>query len=146
AVLRYTASPDNKGLIVSGPVGDVDRFAQILSGIDAPMELDREVRQVRIAGGDPAAVLAKATELYQLRSAAKTDPVSATLDADARTVTIVGSPAALGSFAELLRSAEANVTIDRETRVFDLAKVRPSDAAPRILRLARPLLEPADGS
>jgi len=146
AVLRYTASPDNKGLIVSGPVGDVDRFTQILSGIDTPMELDREVRQVRIAGGDPAAVLAKANELYLLRSAAKTDPVSATLDADARTVTIVGSPAALNAFADLLRSAEANATIDREMRVFDLARVRPSEAAPRILRLARPLLEPADGA
>jgi len=146
SVLRYAPAPDGRGLIVSGPAEDVDRFGEILRGIDTPQELEREVRQVRIAGGDPAKVAARASELFALRSSAEKDPVTVSVDAESRTVTIVGSPTALAAYTELLKSAEANVAIERETRAFALEKTRPADAAARLLRLARPVLEPADGS
>ncbi len=145
-VLRYAASPDEKGLIVSGPTQDVEAFEQLLNGIDVPPQLDTEVRQVLISMGDPKVVAARAVELFALTSRSKTDPVSVKLEADSRTVTLVGSRAGLGAFTESLSAAQTTAGVLRETRSFEIAKSVPSLLAAKLLRLAKPMLEPADGS
>lgn len=145
AVLRFAPAPDGKGLIVSGPSTDVELFGQLLAAIDTPPNPDSEVRQVRISQGDVGAIAAKATELYGLSDKARTDPIRAIVDGEARAITLVGSRAALAAVTELVRTAQENVRIDRETRSFALTKSKPSDLIGAITRLARPLLEPADG-
>lgn len=146
AVLRFAPSPDDKGLIVSGPAGDVESIQQVIAGIDVAPQLDAEVRQVVIATGDAEKVLARAGELYALSARAKTDPVTAALDKESRTATLVGSKGGLAAFTDLLKSAEATATISRETRSYELAKVRPGVLAPKLSRLAKPMLAPSDGS
>lgn len=146
AVLRYTATPDEKGLIVSGPAGDVESLEQLIAGIDVAPQVDAEVRQVTISSGDAEKIVVKATELYNLSARSKTDPINASLDKETRTVTIVGSKAGLQAFTESLKSSEASTVLSRETRSYDIVKARPSIIAPKLLRLARPMLEPVDGS
>lgn len=146
AVLKYTASPDAKGILVSGPAGDVDALQQLISGIDVAPQVDAEVRQVVIGAPDAERVISRASELFALTTRAKTDPVNASFDKETRTVTLVGSRAGLADYTELLRSTESTAVVNRETRTFALAKAVPSAAAPRLLRLARPMLEPADGA
>ncbi|MGE4198574.1 MAG: secretin N-terminal domain-containing protein, partial [Phycisphaerales bacterium] len=146
AVLRYAPAPDEKGLIVSGPASDVEAFEQLLAGIDVPPQLDTEVRQVLISTGDPKAVLDRAVELFALASRSKTDPVTAKLEADSRTVTLVGSRLGLEAFSQSLSSAQTTAGILRETRSYDVVRVTPSVLAAKLVRLARPMLEPADGS
>ncbi len=80
---------------------------QLVAGIDVAPQADSEVRQVVVTGGDAEKVLARAMELYALTTRGKADPVSATLDKETRTLTVVGSRAALGEFTELVKSVES---------------------------------------
>lgn len=146
SAVRMAATPDASGIVVSGPTADVAALEALLAGIDTPPKVDKEVRLVRISTGDPAAVLAKAQALYAATGRAESEPVAASLDGESRTATLVGSSAAIGRFSELLKAAESGVVVDLETRSFELAKARPSVLAPKVLRLARPMLTPGDGS
>lgn len=146
AVVKFVATPDGKGLIVAGPDDEVASFERLVKGLDVPSTSDKEVRVSRIATGEPAAVLKRAQDLYQATGKADREPVVATLDAPSRSVTLIGSKAGLAAFDLLLASAQANATIDLESRTFQLVKVKPTELAPRLARLAKPMLTPDDGS
>lgn len=145
-VLRFAAMPDGRGVIVSGPAEDVGAFESIVKGLDAAPDLPKEVRQVRIAQGDPRGVLDRAAQLHKEAGREKTDPVSWELDAASRTVTLIGPRAALDRFAELLRTSEQTLSADFEARTFGLSRARASVVADKLRRLARAMLTPADGS
>jgi type II secretion system protein D len=146
AVLKFTPAPDGKGLLVAGPAGDVEALEKLVAGIDVAPQSDAEVRQAVIAGGDAEKVLSRAMELYALTTRGKASPVSASLDKESRTVTAVGAKQALTEFVEVLKGVEAASPVVRETRSFELAKAKPSVVGGKLLRLAKPMLEPADGS
>ncbi len=146
AVTKFVATPDGKGVIVSGPGEEVASFEQLVKGLDVPSTSDKEVRVSRIATGDPAAVVKRAQDLYQATGKSEREPVIVTLDGPSRSVTLIGSKAGLAAFDALLTSAQANATIDLESRTFQLVKVKPSELAPRLSRLAKPMLTPEDGS
>ncbi|MBL8763993.1 MAG: hypothetical protein JNM07_06970 [Phycisphaerae bacterium] len=146
ALVRYAATPDGKGLIVTGPAAEVAQVQQLLAGLDAPSDTDREVRLVRVAQGDAAGVVARAKELYAMSTRAQTDKVEATLDAASRTVTLVGTRAGLTAFSELLSSAQSTGRIDQEARTFALARAKASEVAPKLTRMASAMLQPTDGS
>jgi len=146
AVLRYAQAIDDKGLIVSGPAADVAAFEKLVQGLDVPPERVQEVRQVRIAAGDPAQVLAKADALFKQSSRAENDPVTASLDGEGRMATLVGSASAIAAYSDLLRSVESSVVVERESKSIVLKQARPSQVVGRLAQLARTLLEPTDGS
>ncbi|MBX3402086.1 MAG: hypothetical protein KF699_01610 [Phycisphaeraceae bacterium] len=146
AVLRYAQGVDDRSLVVSGPVSDVEALERLIKGLDVPAERDREARQVRIAQGDPAKVVARAEQLYKQSTRAESEPVAASLEGESRTVTLVGSAGAIGAFTDLLRSVESGIIVERETRTLVLKHARPSQIAGRLAQLARTLLEPGDGS
>lgn len=145
-VLRFVQGVDEKSVVVSGPAADVGSFETLLQGLDVPADRPREARQVRIAAGEPAAVLAKADGLYKQSTRAETEPVAATLEADSRMVTLVGSAGAIAAYSDLLRSVESSVVVERETRSIVLKQARPSQVIGRLTQLSRTLLEPTDGS
>lgn len=145
-VLKFGPTPDEKNLIVTGPDADVTSFERFIAGIDAAPEFAKEVRQVRVAQGDPKSVLAKVTQIRAASEQDKADPVSASLDPESRTITLIGPRAAVERFSALLKSTESNLIIDQEARTYDLAKARPSIMADRLTRMLRPLLMPSDGS
>lgn len=144
-VVKFAPGPDGRSLAVAGPDADVRAFEQLVAGLDVPRTLDRDVRLMRISQGDPGAVLARATSLYEQTGRSETEPVSATLDASSGTVTLIGSRAGLAAFDQILSSAQAAAAIDLETRTFRLDKASPSQVAQKLARLARPLLAPPDG-
>lgn len=146
AVLRFVQGVDEKSVVVSGPAADVGAFETLLQGLDVPADRPQEARQVRIAAGEPAAVLAKAEGLYKQSTRAETEPVTATLEADSRMVTLVGSAAAIAAYTDLLRSVESSVVVERETKSIVLKQARPSQVIARLAQLSRTLLEPTDGS
>lgn len=145
SVLKYVGTIDRAGMIVSGPGSDVEVFAALIAGLDVPSEADRDVRLFSISGGDPASVLARAQDLYKAAGLDQSRPIHASLDAESRTVTLVGARESLAKFEDLLRSAEASVRIEQETRSFEIAS-KPSEIVPLLARVVRPMLEPADGS
>lgn len=146
SVLKFVASPSERGLLVVGPAGDVDAFEELLAGLDVRPEIRQEVRVLTIESGDVERVIARAAELDQLTPQAETDPVRSIVDAESRSVTLVGSNAALTRFEERLRSAEQNMVVHTESRTYPLAYARASELAGRLSRLLRPLLEPSDGA
>lgn len=145
SLLRYAASPDGRGLIVSGPSDEADLLEKLLEAIDTEPKADRDVRQVRVSAGDPAAIGAKASQLYALSGKAETDPVTVLVEAEARSLTLVGSRAGLEAFAGLVRTAQEGTPVERETRMVAVSKSRPSELAGALQRAARVMLEPKDG-
>jgi type II secretory pathway component GspD/PulD (secretin) len=144
--IRFAPTPDNAGLIVSGPADDVGVFEQLVAGLDVQGQGQKDVRQLRIAAGDPAAIVAKAEQLYTATGASQREPVSLSLDKPTRTLTIIGSPSAVAAFDRLVRSSQEARAIDQEVRKFDVQRGRATDIAARTLRLARALLTPTDGT
>lgn len=144
--VKFAPTPDSKGIVATGPDADLKAFEQLVQGIDVAPLTDKEVRLVRITGGEPKSVLERATQLYSATGKSETDPVAATLDEPTRSVTLIGSRAALAAFDGMLSSAQQNIQVVQESRTFDVAKVRPSVIAPKLSRLARPMLAPTDGS
>lgn len=144
--VKFAPTPDSKGLVATGPDADLKAFEQLVLGIDVAPQTDKEVRLVRITGGEPKAVLERATQLYAATGKSEIDPVTATLDEPTRSVTLIGSRAALSAFDGMLSSAQQNIQVVQESRTFDVTKVRPSVLAPKLTKLARPMLAPADGS
>lgn len=146
AAVKFAPTPDQHGLVAAGNDADLTAFETLVKGLDVPPEVAKEIRQVRIASGDPAAILAKAQSLHLAAGRDKTSPVAASADAASRTVTLIGARAAIDQFADLLRSAEASVVVDLDSRSYTLKRAVPSVLAPRLSRLLRPMLTPDDGS
>ena len=99
---------------------------------------------MRISRGDPADVLARA-ELFAAETGVD-DRLSVSLDADARTVTIIGPGAALREFERMLTTAESTITIDLETRTYEILNASATTIAGQLDRLAKRMLDPGDGS
>jgi type II secretion system protein D len=144
--VKFAAAADGKNLVVAGAEADVASFEGLVAALDVAPEADNDVRLVRIAAGNPPDVLKKAQSLYEKTGRAGKEPVTATLDAESRTVTLIGSRTALASFGQVLTSTEQNTVVDMESRRFVLTKMPASVLAARLARLARPLLMPTDGS
>ncbi len=146
-MLRYTPTPSGRGLLVSGPPADVEAFERLVEGIDLKPEIKREVRQVKIPGAaDAAAILGRAVELDNLTDDAADDPVRAVLDEQSRTATLIGSRAAIARLEGRIREAAGAVAVRTIKHTYTPKVLRPSELASRLPRLARPMLEPEDGS
>ncbi len=143
--LRTAPAPDGRGLIAAGPSRDVDALASLLRGLDVPADADREVRTLRLDPAQAARLLERARELDTLSGDAERDPVTAQLDAESGSLTLIASRAALTRFERLIRSAGESVVVDRETRRYEPVRLRPSVLGEQLARLARPLLEGPEG-
>jgi type II secretory pathway component GspD/PulD (secretin) len=146
-MLRFTPTPSGRGLLVSGSPSDVAAFENLVAGIDLEPEVKREVRQVTVPGAsDAGTVVARAQELDGLADEAADDPVEVILDDETRTATLVGSSGAIQRFEGRLRDAAGAVRCARRKRTYTPEHAAPSELAQRLPRLARPMLEPGDGS
>ncbi|TVQ62329.1 MAG: hypothetical protein EA378_05260 [Phycisphaerales bacterium] len=143
--LRTAVAPDGRGLIVAGPSRDVDALADLLRGLDVPADVDREVRTLRLDPARAARLLERARELDTLAGDAERDPVTAQLDEDSGSLTLVASRAGLERFERLIRSAGDAVIVERETRRYEPERLRPSVLAEQLARLAKPLLDGPEG-
>lgn len=143
ARLKFTPTGDGRGFIVAGLDADVAAFEKLVSVIDSPEQTTREVRVVRINApvADPAALVRRVRELDQATGKASDDPVDATLDEDARTLTLIGSAEGIARFESLLSQAQATHT-EVEARLFAVNSVKPSELAAQLSGLMGSMLEP----
>ena len=139
--------PDGRSLIVAGAAADIAAIRAVVPALDRPARVDRQARLLQLDVADPAAVFERARTLHarQIDEDDSDERVDAELDAEAGTVTIVGSAAALDRFAEALRMAEDSVVVTLETRQIALAHARPSDVAETLAALAPTLLRGTTG-
>jgi len=148
AVIRVLAGPDGRSIVLSGPVADVESVRAVVPLLDARSPSERQVRQLKLTARDPSAVLTEAKRLFDLEQAARGDESSLTteLDAAGRTLTLVGAPDALERFARLLRSAEEQTVVERETRQLRVSRAKASEVVTPLRSLSAQLLTPHDGS
>lgn len=144
--VRWVATPDERSVIVIGPPADVEAFAEHLTAYDVPSARQRDVRIVKIPTGDPAEVIARVEALFTQTGDADRDPVAATLDSESRMATLIGSSKAVARFEDLLQTVQQTVQVERSSRTYEIATGKPSVIAPKLARLARPMLAPTDGS
>lgn len=144
-MLKYVPNPGGNGLLVVGPAGDVDALEELIGSLDVKPDTRQEVRVITISGGDIQDVIDRAVALDALTGESDKDPVRPIVDAESRTVTLVGSNAALTRFQERLRTVEQNTTVDLESRTYTLSFASASEISGRLTRLLRPLLETTDG-
>ncbi|MEO0483605.1 MAG: secretin N-terminal domain-containing protein [Planctomycetota bacterium] len=141
--LRLAPAPDGGGLVVAGPAERIASLAALLAGLDAPREADRDVRLVRIARGEPEAVLRRALNLYQQTGRAEDAPVEARVEDGSRTATLVGPAAAVREVERLIATAAGLDAAAPTPRLYEPEVRKPSELATRMRRLAHSLtIEP----
>ncbi|MFT5422438.1 MAG: type II secretion system protein D [Phycisphaerales bacterium] len=145
-LVRTAPLPGNQGLIAVGPSRDVEDVAQLIAAIDVAPEIRNEVQRVQINAQSPATVLEEASRLDALSDAAAEDPIKTILEADDRTLTLVGSRAAISRFTKLLLGVEKSTTVERTVRTYDVATGTATKLAGQLSRVLRPMLEPTDGT
>jgi type II secretion system protein D len=146
ALTRLVAGPDGKSLVLSGSAVDVETIKALAAALDQPPQVDRQVRLVRLSpqASDPAAIVARARELWQQSHADEAGAalgLTATIEPETRTATIIGSAAALDEFSQLLKSIESSVIIERETRAIRMNNREPSEVAAILQSLPQPLMQ-----
>ena len=146
ALTRLVAGPDGKSLVLSGSVVDVETIEALAAALDQPPQVDRQVRLVRLSpqASDPAGIIARARELWQQSHPDAADAsmaLTATVEPETRTATIIGSTAALDQFSQLVKSIESSVMIERETRAIRMNNREPSEIAAILEDLPQPLMQ-----
>ncbi len=145
-VIRFAPLPGGSGLVVAGPSGDVEQFEKLVRGLDVQPDRRHEARVVRITEGDPAQIVEMARGVEALTGDEARDPVRTIIDADSRSVTLVGTREGVTRFEQRLRAAQSQAGVELETRTYRLDSVNATQLSGRLSRLARPLLTPTDGS
>ncbi|HLO40920.1 MAG TPA: secretin N-terminal domain-containing protein, partial [Phycisphaerales bacterium] len=92
-VVRMAPTPDGRGLVITGPAADVDSVQEVVRGMDAAPDVEREARMVKIAAADPAALIAGVQDLYARTGQAEKEPVTVTIDGESKIATLIGSRA-----------------------------------------------------
>ncbi|MBX3373668.1 MAG: hypothetical protein KF817_07525 [Phycisphaeraceae bacterium] len=142
-VLSVAAGADGRSIVLAGPRSDVEHAALIVPALDRTAPGAREVRLVRLSGPDPAAAVARTAALFDLANTGDPTPttsMTARLDGDGRTLTLVGAREPMERWLALLRTVQESARAERETRQIDVRHVPPSRLVPRLRELAGPLL------
>ncbi len=144
-VVKVVAGPDGKSVVIAGPDGEVANLERTIAALDVQNASEQEIRIVQVTDADPAAVLAQAQELYAKAGKAEHAPVAATVDAVARTITLIAPRLTLRDFETVLAGVRAASAGAVETRTFTLAASRPTVLAARLTRLLGVMM-PASGT
>jgi type II secretion system protein D len=144
-VVKVVAGPDGKSVIIAGPDGEVENLERTIAALDVQNASEQEIRIVQVVDADPALVLAQAQELYAKAGKAEKAPVAATVDAAARTITLIAPRLTLKDFETVLAGVRAASAGAVETRTFTLAVSRPTVLAARLTRLLGVMM-PASGT
>ncbi len=148
ATTKLLPGPDGASVIAAGLAPDVESVRALVPALDRPARVDRQVRLLRLTARDPADLFARSRAIYERQADPKDprDELQAELDEASRTLTLVGTSAAIDRFSDAMRMARETTVVDRETRQFALANATPSTVAKSLAALAGPLLATPDGA
>ncbi|HMN96285.1 MAG TPA: secretin N-terminal domain-containing protein [Phycisphaerales bacterium] len=131
------AGADGRSVVISGPSGAVDLARSLVSALDRPARLEREVRVLRLGPGEDAKLLERSAALYEAQRSAE-DPASAveaTIEGDQRAIVLVGAGPALGRFAAIVDDLRSLRSPDPEVRLIALEHGRATEVAESVRRL-----------
>ncbi|MBS0196736.1 MAG: hypothetical protein JSR77_08260 [Planctomycetes bacterium] len=124
---QFDAADEVKTLVVRALPGQFAVLSGLVEQLDGQESGANDVRVVRLATGDSAALLARAQKLYTERTTGMSQdqagPVKTDLDAASGCVVISGNAAGVRLFADTLTQAQQLVPPTRTTRVIDVHNV-----------------------
>lgn len=140
-LLRYTASPDGRSLVILGNDSDVTMISGLVEAFDTPTTGQREVRLLRLDASTTARALEAAKALYDTTADTPALRIALSVEGETGVATVVGSAEAQARFEGVLRTVRTSLAGAVETRLFTLESVAPSVAASKLARLAPAMLE-----
>jgi type II secretion system protein D len=143
-LLRYTASPDGRSLIILGNDADVRMISGLVEAIDSPATGKRDVRLIRLDTTTDATTLEAAKSLHDKTADTPAMAVEISVDSEMGVATVVGTPEALAKYDDVLRTVRTSLAGAVETRMFTLGSIAPSSAAAKLARLAPAMLSTTD--
>ncbi len=133
STVRTTPTPDGSGIAIAGPSDAAASVVSVLTSLDVEPSVRATARRIPIARGEPEAVVSDAIRIDTLTDEGRRDPVQAMVDAEDRSVTLIGSAAGVARVQRLIAEGQSEIASRFITRVID---VRAMDAAD----LVEPLL------
>lgn len=117
---------------------------ELISMLDVEQPGSRQFRILDVQAGDPAQIVARAKELYDVQSAGldpdEAGPVGAEVDPASGNVILSGTPGGIRMMADLMAQVQRLVPPQRTTRVIEVQHVEAKD----IVQPLRDLLGQAD--
>ncbi len=125
SVVKFAATPDGRGVIVSGPDGDVTAMEKLIAGLDVPGQGAKDVRRIAIASGDGKSVLERAQAIYKAQmegvvGAEDAGAINATLDEGGTSMLVIASPEAMQRFSKIVEELGKHVGQARDIRMVEL--------------------------
>jgi len=144
STMRLIAGPDGKSIVMAGRSSDVEAAQQLVPLIDQPTEPERQVRMMRLDTREPAAVLERASELYEQQIDVEQPKwqVSTELNVRSRMLTVIAPRQAMDRFVQALQMVQENTVVERETRQVRVQNTTPSALANQLQSMARQVLNP----
>ncbi len=144
--LRISPAPGSRAVVIAGPAADIETARQVVTSIDAPAAEDREYRVLKLGQDSDPSISDRARAIYADTSGPGAGEVTATLDADRRSLTLVGTRRDLDRFAAIVRTLADADPAQLETRTYRATRQRPTQMAQAISRAVQTMLAPTDGS
>lgn len=150
-LVKMLVAPDGKGLIFTGPSGDVNSVRDMALTLDmAPSNRPKEVRIIRLAkeGGSAQGIIDRVNELYGLQVDISDSEFAIDIqkDPESNILTLIGERTAIDKWQQVLQTVESTLEIERETRQLHVNNARPSELVRPMTTMAGQLLKPVDGS
>ena len=146
--VTVVAGPDGRTILVSADSTDITGIREIVTVLDLPVNIERQVRLLKVTSPQPEVVVARARELFEAQTPAADTSRSIRIELDpvSRELVLIGSAQSIERFAALLTQLEQSRPVDRETRVLSVKHALPSAIAAQVAALAAQMLDPRDGA
>ncbi len=140
-MVRMAATPDGKGVLVSGAPADVEAARSLLAAVDEATPSSREVRVLEFERALTGDRIDEAwAVLRAVDPSIEESDLLLRVSAGARSLSVIGIGTDIEAFAGALRSAMDAETGLVETRSFALERTAPSKLAQELVKLSEPLL------
>ncbi|MEK6700759.1 MAG: secretin N-terminal domain-containing protein, partial [Planctomycetota bacterium] len=131
AMVKTAPTPDGKGLVVTGPGGDVEAVEQIIAGLDVASGGQTDVRIVKMPPSLGSSLTERAQKLYADKIAGlppeQAGPVRVEYDAASGNAILTGRSESLRMFSDILTQAMLLVPPTRTTKVIDITHAKAAD-------------------
>ena len=146
--VTVVGGPDGRTILVSADSTDITGIREIVTVLDLPANIERQVRLLKVTSPQPEAMVARARELFEAQTPAAdvSRSIRIELDPTSRQLVLIGSAQSIERFAALLAQLEQSRPAERETRVLEVKNALPSAIAAQVQALSKQMLDPRDGS
>ncbi len=140
-LVRIAATPDGRGVLVSGLAADVESVSALVRVVDASSQRPPQVRTFAFETPIDQSVVDAAADVFAaLRPGVELDDLNARLNSDGTALTVVATSEDIEAFAAALGTARETVRVRTETRSFRAERVPAAEIVSELGKTVRPLL------